>query len=300
MKALVVVEDGRFAPRDMAGPQAAPGQLLVRVKASAISPRDLRLARQKSGFRPGADFAGIVEQAAGRHGPQTGDRVAGVIPNGAWSEQIAVSPRSVSPIPDGMDFAEAAAIAATGLTALYALERAGGLIGRRVLVTAAGGGVGRLACLIAAAGGARVTGWVRSDAAAAPLAACGIPVIAGETVAAARAAGPFDAIIDMAGGETLAIAAGMLAAGGRCVVVGNASGAPTVIDAAELYMNRRELCGFALFPELETKPAAEGLPRLFALWEKGAVTVPDISPVDAMAFSDPAGLPPGKCVLVFD
>jgi len=154
--------------------------------------------------------------------------------------------------------------------------------------------------VIAAAGGARVTGWVRSDAAAAPLAACGIPVIAGETVAAARAAGPFDAIIDMAGGETLAIAAGMLAAGGRCVVVGNASGAPTVIDAAELYMNRRELCGFALFPELETKPAAEGLPRLFALWEKGAVTVPDISPVDAMAFSDPAGLPPGKCVLVFD
>jgi len=300
VKALLAAEGGRFAARDMAEPQAAHGQLLVRIKASSISPRDLRLARRKAGFHPGADFAGVVEQAAGRSGPQPGDRVVGVIPGGGWSERIAVSPRAVGPVPDGMDLAEAAAIAGTGLTALYALERGGSLLGRKVLVTAANGGVGRLACQIAAAGGAHVAGWVRSEAGAALLSDSGITAIVGDSVSAAREAGPFAIVLDMVGGDTLTQASRMLAAGGRCIVVGNASGAPSTVDAAEIYMNRRELRGFALFPELEAKPAADGLPRLFALWERGAITVPDIARVSAATFSDPGQLPPGKCVLTFD
>ena len=299
MKAMVSAAGGAFEFRDVAEPEPRAGELLVRVEASSISPRDLRLGAQRAGFRAGADFAGVVEQAAGRSGPQVGAHVAGVLPQGCWAERIAVPARSVAAIPADLDSAEAAALAAAGLTALYALDRAGPLPGRRVLVTGANGMVGRLACRIAAAGGARVTGWVRREAAAAPLAAEAIPVVAGESVDAAGAAGPFDAVIELVGGEVLSGAVRLLAQGGRCMVVGNAAGGSASIDPSEIYMNRRELIGFALFPELEAKPVAEGLPRLFSLAQSGAITASPVARLPAAEFRGAAQLGAGRTMLTF-
>lgn len=295
---LVSAGNGRFTPAEQEL-QAERGDLVIRVMASSVSPRDLRIAGQKVGFCPGADFAGIVETAAGRRGPQAGDRVMGVLHQGAWSERIAVPARAVSPLPDGIGFAEAAAIGATGLTALLAVEQTGPLLGRSLLVTAASGTVGALACQVALAGGAKVTGWSRSPASDLARTAPGVTLVSGETVADAGRFGPFDAIIDMVGGALLAQALPLLAPGGSCVVVGNASGEPTSLDAAALYMNRWRIAGFALFPALEATPASEALPRLLRLVQAGAIALPPIQQVPFREFADAADLPRGKVVLDF-
>jgi NADPH:quinone reductase-like Zn-dependent oxidoreductase len=198
-------------------------------------------------------------------------------------------------IPTALGFADAAAIAAAGLAALYALERCGSLVGKKMLITAANGQVGRLACQIARAAGATVSGLVRTPTDADT--AQGIDIITPNSLN--ERSRMYDYIIDMVGGDTLGLAAARLRAGGRCIVVGNASAATTTIDASELYMNQRELVGFALFPEIEVKPAEGGLPRVFALWEAGLLTVPPTNQLPAEDFSDPHTLDKAKTVLMF-
>ena len=76
---------------------------------------------------------------------------------GAFAEQIAVDPRALVPIPDGVDFADAAAFGVTYRTAYFALRTIAGVApGDAVVVLGAAGGVGLAAVDLAAAMGARV------------------------------------------------------------------------------------------------------------------------------------------------
>ena len=59
--------------------------------------------------------------------------------------------------------AQAATLPTAGITALRALEVAGLLLAKRVLITGATGGVGRIAIQLAYASGAHVTALVRSS-----------------------------------------------------------------------------------------------------------------------------------------
>ena len=71
-----------------------------------------------------------------------GARVVGLLPSGAWAELVAVPTNSLAELPESVSFELAATLPVAGLTALYALETGGGLIGRSVLVTGASGGAG--------------------------------------------------------------------------------------------------------------------------------------------------------------
>jgi len=176
-------------------------------------------------------------------------------------------------VPDGVEPPQAAVLPSAGLTALYTLARGGELLGRKVLVTAAAGGVGRVACRLAHLAGAEVTASARAPQKIADLADVVHAVVGGDP-AEAKAHGPFDLILESVGGDSLAAAAKLLAPGGTCVVFGATSGAPTTLDAAELYQNSRTLAGFALFVELNAKPVADGLPRLLRLVADGRLPMP--------------------------
>jgi NADPH:quinone reductase-like Zn-dependent oxidoreductase len=87
--------------------------------------------------------------------------VVGLVKRGAWAQFAAIATSMMTSIPDQVSDAQAATLPTAGMTALRALEVAGLLLGKRVLVTGATGGVGRIATQLAHASGADVTALVR-------------------------------------------------------------------------------------------------------------------------------------------
>lgn len=170
--------------RDVSLPEIRAEELLVRVKAAAVNPADLRVLEGGPGARfiharrfpltPGYDFSGVVERVGeGIQGRRVGDEVFGFLPytpkndRGTLSEFVVVAPGESHRKPAGLTFAEAAASATCGMTALKMIRVAGKFRPeRRVLVNGASGGVGSFVVQIARAYGAEV--WGTSSAANMP------------------------------------------------------------------------------------------------------------------------------------
>ncbi len=147
MRALVADSSapGRIALQDVPEPVAAPGEVLVDVRAFSINRGEMRmLGTAKDGWRPGWDFAGILRSGV-EHGLRAGARVVGIRRGGSWAEQVAVHEGWIAELPDGVSFARGATLPTAGLAALRMLRMGPSILGRRVLVTGATGGVGRFA-----------------------------------------------------------------------------------------------------------------------------------------------------------
>src|SRR5438105_2606762 len=192
----------------------------VKVTAISLNRGETRRALQvpDAGWRPGWDFAGLVETpAADGSGPMQGTRVVGLLPSGAWAERVNCRSHAVAALPDAVTDAEAATLPVAGLTALHALRQGGLLLGRKVLVDGASGGVGHLACQLAGAAGALVWGHVRREEYRAAVEAYGARAVLGRDLGAAKPHGPFWLIVDSLGASALAAALGMLQPNGTCV-----------------------------------------------------------------------------------
>ena len=152
-------------------------------------------------------------------------------------------------LPEGVSFEDAATLPVAGLTAVRALEVAGPLLGKRVLVTGASGGVGRFAIQLARDAGAQVTGVSSSPERAAGLDELG----AGEVVAELTPEGePHDVILESVGGASLAAALARVAPFGTIVSFGNSSNAETTFNVSPFYsLPGARLYGFRVFEELE-------------------------------------------------
>ena len=213
---------GRLAIREVALRDPDRDEVGVKVTAISLNRGETRRALQvaEAGWRPGWDFAGIVESAAvDGSGPEPGARVVGILPSGAWAERVNCRSHALAILPEAVSYAQAATLPVAGLTALHALRQGGLLLGRKVLVDGASGGVGHLACQLAAAAGAFVWGHVRRDRAAVAE-WCGDRVVVGRELAAAKPHGPFWLILDSVGGSAVGAALGMLQPNGTCVVFG--------------------------------------------------------------------------------
>lgn len=155
-------------------PTAGPGEVLVRVHAASLNPRDWHLMRGeprlarlmdrrsfgRRGPRApirGTDFAGVVEAVGAgvtRCGP--GERVFGE-GNGAIAEYVVAPEQQVATMPPELSFAEAAALPLAGNTALTCLEAADPAVGQTLLVNGASGGVGTVLVQLAAERGLHTT-----------------------------------------------------------------------------------------------------------------------------------------------
>ncbi|GHO90058.1 oxidoreductase [Reticulibacter mediterranei] len=216
---------GRLAIREVDLPSPSQSEALVRASAISLNLGEVRnIADVEAGWRPGWDLAGVVEQAAtDGSGPKVGARVVGMLTAGAWAELVAIPTTVLAEIPDAVTFPQAATLPVAGLTALYALEKGGFLLNRKVLITGASGGVGHFACQLAHRAGAHVVACVRRVERAAGAKDAGADeVIVGEDLSLAWRSGPYHLIIDVLGGKSLVTALTLLASGGLCVNLGGA------------------------------------------------------------------------------
>ena len=277
MMRAVVVEVGspnRLVLGEVEEPSPAPSEALIRVGALSLNRGEVSriAATTQAGFRPGWDVAGTVERAAeDGSGPPEGTRVVGLLEAGAWAELAAVPTRSLAALPEGVSFAQAATLPVAGLTALYTLEKGGGLLGKNVLITGASGGVGLFACRLARISGAHVVGLIRqADREELVRQAGAHEVVSGNDTSSARDRGPYDLALDSVGGEVLAGALAMLAPGGTCVSFGVSAGAESTFDVRRFYLTGgATLYGFILFYEVLARPGSEGLARLLRLVSEG-------------------------------
>ncbi|MFH9419981.1 NADP-dependent oxidoreductase [Streptomyces sp. NPDC017529] len=194
MKAIRVHEfggPGALRYEDVAVPEPAPGEVLVRVHAVGLNPPDWYVREGMPGippeFRPpfdlplipGTDISGVVEAVvAGVHGFAAGDEVVGLLrfpapmQSGAYAEYVTAPASDLALKPAAVDHAHAAGLPMSGLTAWQYLIEVGHdhpspfqdarhrpmALGSdtTVLVNGAGGGVGHLALQLAKWRGARV------------------------------------------------------------------------------------------------------------------------------------------------
>ena len=151
-------------------PEVKPGHIRVRVRAAGLNRADLLQRRghypAPPGWPadiPGLEYAGEVEAVRDTSRWKVGDRVMGLVGGGAQAEMVVIHADEALAVPEGLSFAEAAAIPEVFLTAYDALVTRGRLRpGERVLIHAVGSGVGTAASQIARHLGATVIGTSRS------------------------------------------------------------------------------------------------------------------------------------------
>ena len=272
IRAIVVdpAAPGRLAIKPVELRDPDRDEVVVKVTAISLNRGETRRAVQQaeSGWRPGWDFAGVVEaEAADGSGPRVGTRVVGLLPSGAWAERVNCRSHAVAALPDAVSDAQASTLPVAGLTALHALRQGGLLLGRKVLVDGASGGVGHLACQLALAAGAIVWGHVRREEHRVEVAGwCGGRVVVGSALGAAKGQGPFWLILDSVGGAALSAAMGMLAPNGTCVTFGVSESATASIESRAFFgTGGARLYGLTLFHELmSVERAGIGLALLAA------------------------------------
>ena len=147
-------------------PHPGPGEVRIAVRASGVNASDWkkRLGQMDPELPQtmGYEAAGVVDELGeGVSDIAVGDRVYGFSGGAAQAELAVLS--SYAPIPEGLDFTQAAALPASAETAARALDQLG--VGRDggagpviLLISGASGNVGGAATQLAVARGARVIG----------------------------------------------------------------------------------------------------------------------------------------------
>jgi len=273
---------------DIASPIAGPGEAVVSVKAAAVNFPDVLIIQNKYQlkpplpFSPGSEFAGVVTAVGdGVSHLRPGDRVFAITGYGAFAEEVKVEAARVHRIPDGMDFATAAAFGLTYATSDLALRDRGQLkAAETLLVLGAAGGVGLSAVEIGKALGAHVIAAASTDD---KLAVCrdhGADAVINYTTedlrerikALTNGRGP-DVIYDPVGGAYTEPALRSIAWRGRLLVVGFAAG-----DIPKIPLNLTLLKGCSIvgvfwgeFARREPERFAESIAQLSRWFSEGAI-----------------------------
>ena len=279
MRAVLVDPEapGHLKLTEAPDPVPLSNQALVEVKAISLNLGEVRRARRSEpGLLLGWDVAGIVrKRAPDGSGPDAGTRVVGIVQAGAWAECAAVETAMLAPLPDEVTFATAATLPVAAMTALYALEQGGQLLGRRVLVTGASGGVGLFGIQLAKLSGASVTALIRQEKHAELVRDAGADhVVSSDRAEGAAPDGPFHCILESVGGEVLADAMQLVAPGGVLVNYGVSAGEQATIEVGQFFRaGRARYYGLYLFEEFGRRPASDGLAVLVDLIAAGKLDV---------------------------
>lgn len=244
MKAWIVTRYGGpevLELREVDTPEAAEGQIRVRIHATTVSSGDWRIrsmnvptgfgaiSRLIFGFSAprspilGMELSGRVDQV-GRdvEGFSVGDAVfasSDASMGGHAEYKVLDADSAIARIPTNLSFGEAAAMSFGGCTALEFLRRGKIESGHRVLINGASGAVGTAAVQLARFFGARVTGVCSADNAELVRSIGAEEVIDYHATDISESGETYDIIMDTAGTLPYARAKKILAGDGSLLVV---------------------------------------------------------------------------------
>jgi len=268
MFAVIIEETGgpdvlRYG--EIATPEPGPDDIRVRIAFAGVNPADWKNRQgMLAAFRPysfpyiiGFDAAGVVDAVgANVSGFTPGDRVFtptnhGQGGQGSYAEFAIASADRVAHIPEGMSFAQAAALPVAALTAWQGLFDRGGLqAGQMAMIHGGSGGLGGFAVQFARWAGARVAATC-STPNVEYLKSLGVERVIDyrkENIAEAVAAwapGGLDYLMDAVGASTIPNGLDMVRTGGTFVSI------PTLTDDGDI-------------PAAAVAGAAKGVNRVFS------------------------------------
>lgn len=244
-------------------------QVLIEIKAIGVNYADTArregqyVVKTPLPFIPGAEIAGVVTAVGEKvTGVKPGMRVVTLIESGGYSEFALADERSLIPIPEQLDFQNAAALPLQGLSAYHVLKTMGRLEkGETVLVHAAAGGVGTLSVQLAKLFGAgKIIATASSPEKLELARKMGADVLINysesnwvEQVLEATGGKGVDVALEMVGGDVFNKTLKCLATFGRLVVFGAASGEQSRMYPSSLMARNQSVIGFFL-PQIMRKP----------------------------------------------
>jgi NADPH2:quinone reductase len=306
MRAAIITRPGGpevLAVRDVERPRPGSGEVLVRVRASALNRADLlqRQGRYPAPAGAPADIAGleiageVAELGAGASMWKLGDRVFGIVGGGGNAEYAVVHERTLAVIPERLSWIEAAAVPEAFITAHDALMTQAELRpSEYVLIHAVGSGVGLAAVQLTRAAGAVPLGDARTAEKVERARAYGLeegialrddPSVLAQHVARWTRGAGANVVLDLAGGAYTAASVHAAAFRARILLVGTMAGGEATLPLGLILHKRLTLRGTVLRARpLEEKILAT---RAFAahvvpLFARGAVR-PVVDRVFALA-----------------
>lgn len=236
-------------------------EVLIRVAYAGVNRPDV-LQRQglynpPAGACPylGLEVSGTIEQV----GPavtrwHAGDRVCALVHGGGYAEFCVNHETHCLPIPDGLDFAQAAALPETYATVWANLFANGAFRpGRSILIHGGSSGIGITAIQLARRHGGKVFTTVGSEAKAAFCRRLGADVVIPyhsddfcDVIARETAGKGVDVILDMVGGKYVARNLAALALDGTLVQISFLEGSRMEIDLAPIMLKRLSFTGSTL------------------------------------------------------
>lgn len=318
----IVVKAGVRGPealeiREVDRPEPASGQVRIRVRAAGVNRPDLL---QRMGLYPpppgasetlGLEVAGQIDAVGmGVEGRAVGDRVCALLGGGGYADYAVVDAGSVLAVPEGLDFAQAAALPETVFTVWANVFEIGALKpGETLAVHGATSGIGTTAIQMARAAGARVIGTSRGAAKTAIARELGVDVALDSTepdFARRLAEAQPDVILDMVGGSFLKANVEALTPGGRLVLIAFQGGAMGELDVARVMRHRLTVTGSTLRgrPAQEKARLAQAVEQTVWPWVTAGLVRPVVAaklPLDQAAEAHrrlEAGDVTGKIVLI--
>lgn len=271
MLAVTVTEPGgpeQLTVTEREAPAPGPGEIGVRVVAAGVNRADLL---QRQGHYPpppgasdvlGLECSGYVAEL----GPGTddgrwtvGDPCLALLTSGGYAEQVAVPAGQLLTPPRGVDLVTAAGLVEVAATVVSNLDLAGASAGDVVLVHGGSGGIGSMAVQYAKAIGAVVATTAGSADKLDYCTSIGADLAVSyreDWAAAVRALSHdrgADVILDPMGASYLGQHVGLLATGGRLVVIGLQGGTRAALDLGRLLRIR----GRVIASTLRSRPVAE-------------------------------------------
>ncbi|MAV27986.1 MAG: NAD(P)H-quinone oxidoreductase [Gammaproteobacteria bacterium] len=261
MKAIVFADDQSLSWSEVESPALGAGEVLIEVKATAINRADL--LQRAGGYPPppgaspvlGLECAGdVVGVGEGVDRFDKGDQVCALLAGGGYAELASVPVGSVLPMPEGLDYEQAASLPEVYATAWINLYMEAGMAaGEKALLHAGASGVGTAGiqlcrafgqtCFVTAGDAGKIERCIELGASG------GHNRHEGSFL---EAAGQFadgqgiDVILDPVGGRYLSDNLALLGTGGRLVLIGLMGGPKTEINLALLMGKRARVIGSTL------------------------------------------------------